>query len=250
MRNELTKSETDAISVLFLAFGLFAMLFFSLSKSKLPGYILPTVPMFGFVTAKWLALDIRNGKYWKTLGLVVISLTGIAVLGVVSIQALVWERLPQPKPYALAGIAIAALGLTSVLTCARLAMRSGIICSGVLVVVLFVSCANASFLLWIDSVVSPRPIANILKSNQKLANTVFSYRLNRARLFGTNFYLRRQLQEWDGNPARPVVALVSPDGLNALRQRQIQYTILDRTCLEAMLVEIGKQEKSVKPSGT
>ena len=249
IRGETTRCETDATSVLFLAYAVFAILFFSLSKSKLPGYILPTIPMFGFITAKWLALDIRARKYWKTRGLVAISITGSAVLVVVSIQALIWESLPQPKPYALAGIAIAILGVASTVMCARLGMQGGILGSGAFVVVLFFGCINPSFLRWIDTVVSPRPMARIVSSNQNFANNVLSYRLSRGWLYGTNFYLRRQLQEWSGDPSQPALALVSLDGIKDLRERKIQYTILDRTSFEAMLVEIAKNEENVKPSG-
>jgi len=239
---ETSRSETDAISVLFLTYATFTMFFFSLSKSKLPGYILPAIPMFGFVTAKWLVLDVGNRKYWKTLGLTIISLTPCTLLGVASIQVLTWQTFAQPKPFALAGIAIAILGLISTVTCAFLKKRDGIVLSAVIVIVLFLASANPSFLLWIDSVVSPRPIARIVSANQKLARSVLSYRLGRGWQYGTNFYLRRQLQEWNGDLAQPVLALVSPDGLNDLRARKIPFTILDRTCFDAVLVEIGKDE--------
>jgi 4-amino-4-deoxy-L-arabinose transferase-like glycosyltransferase len=248
LRGETTKSETDAVSVLFAAYAIFVVLFFSLSKSKLPGYILPAIPTFGFITAKWVALGVSNRKYWKTRGLIAISLTGTGMLGVVSVQALIWDRLPHSKPYALAGIAIAILGLTSTLMCARLGMQGGILRSGVFVVVLFLGCANPSFLRWIDAVVSPRPIAKIVSSNQRFANSVLSYRLNRGWLYGTNFYLRRQLQEWNGDLSQPVLALVSLEGVKDLRERKIQYVVLDGTSFEALLVEIVKDEKSAKPS--
>jgi 4-amino-4-deoxy-L-arabinose transferase-like glycosyltransferase len=250
IRGKTESSETDAISVLFLAYAGFVILFFSLSKSKLPGYILPTIPMFGFITAKWLALEIRNRKYWKTRGLAVISLTGTAFLGIVSIQALIWKGHPQPKLYALVGIAIAILGATSTIMCARLGMQGGILGSGVFVVVLFLACANSSFLHWLDTVVSPRPIARIVTSHQNLASNVFSYRLNRGWLYGTNFYLRRQLQEWNGAYAQPVMALVSPDGLKDLRERKIPFTVLDHTCLGAMLIEIGRNDTLRRQQGT
>jgi 4-amino-4-deoxy-L-arabinose transferase-like glycosyltransferase len=242
IRGETTAYETDAISVLFLMYAVFTLLFFSLSKSKLPGYVLPTIPMFGFITANWLALESRNRKYWKTLGLVLISLTGIATLGSVSVEALTSKILTPAKPYALASLAIATLGSISTLICARLRNRSGILYSGALVVVLVFGFANPSFLRWIDSGVSPRQIAKIVRANQKLASNVYSHHLNRGWLYGTNFYLQRQLQEWNGDFAQPVIALVSPDGLKDLRERKIPFTVLDRTCLDAMLVEIGRNE--------
>jgi 4-amino-4-deoxy-L-arabinose transferase-like glycosyltransferase len=250
LRRETSRSETDAISVLLLTHAAFTMFFFSLSKSKLPGYILPAIPMFGFVTAKWLVLGVGNRKYWKTLALTTISLTPCTLLGIASIQVLTWQTFAPPKAFALAGTAIAILGLISTVTCAFLKKRDGIVLSAVIVVVLFLASANPSFLLWIDSVASPRPIARIVSANQKLTRNVLSYRLGRGWLYGTNFYLRRQLQEWNGDLAQPVLALVSPDGLEDLRARKIPFTILDRTCLNAMLVEIGKDEKSAKPSGT
>ena len=248
IRGETTRIETDATSLLFVSYSIFVTLFFSISRSKLPGYILPTIPILGFITTKWLAQDVYERKHWKTRGLVIISLTGTAVLTVVSIQALIWDRLPHSKPFALAGIAIAILGLASALTCARLEMQGGILRSGVFVILFFLICLNPSFLDWLDTVVSPRPIAKIVRSNQQFANDVLSYRLSRGWLYGTNFYLRRQLQEWNGDPSRHVVALVSLDGLKDLRERKIQHTVLDRTSFEEMLVEIGNVKKNVEPS--
>ena len=238
------------MSLLLFTYAVFIILFFSLSRSKLPGYILPTVPMFGFLTAKGLALDIGNSKYWKTLGLATISLIPCTLLGIASIDVLTWQTFAQPKRFALAGIAIAILGLISTVACAFLKKREGIVLSAVIVVVLFLASANRSFLLWIDSVVSPRPIARIVSANQKLASNVLSYRLNRGWLYGANFYLGRQLQEWNGALAKPVLALVSPDGLKDLRERKIPFTVLDRTCLDAMLVEIGRNETLRRQSGT
>ena len=249
LHGEITKSETDATSILFLTYAVFAMLFFSLSKSKLPGYILPAVPMFVFVTAKWLATGIRNRKYWKTLALATISLTACALLGVASVQVLSWHSSPQPGPFALMGLILAILGLISVLLCALLGKQGGILPSGVAVVVVFLGCANPSFLHWLDSVVSPRPIVKIVSANQKLSNNILCYRLRRGWEFGANFYLRRQLKEWDGDLSQPVLALVSPDGTKDLRERKIPFRVLDHTCLDAVLVEIGRDETFPRKPG-
>jgi 4-amino-4-deoxy-L-arabinose transferase-like glycosyltransferase len=249
LRPESMKSETDELSVLLITYAVFVVLFFSLSKSKLPGYILPAVPMFGFLTAKWLALDVETSKHWKTLGLAIISLIPCTLLGILSIDLLAWQTFAQLRPFALTGAAITILGLISTVACAILKKREGIALSAVIVIVLFLASANSTFLLWIDSVVSPRPIARIVSANQQLARTVLSYRLGRGWQYGTNFYLRRQLEEWNGDQAQPVLVLVSPLGLRDLQARKIPFTILDRTCLGAMLVEIGKDEKNVKPPG-
>ena len=245
-----TQPESDANSLLFLFLGLFTVFFFSLSKSKLPGYILSSIPAFVLLTSKWLALDLGNKKYWKTLGLTVISLTPTLALGCLSIEPLFWSRVPQVKPFALMSTLIMVFGLITTLLCAFLRKRSGILTVGVVVVVLFLASANPSFLHWLDSVVSPRPIAEVVRQDQDLSSKVVCYRLRRGWQLGLNFYLRRQLQEWDGNSSKPVLALVSPDGVKELRERKIPLTILDRTCLDALLVEIGRDETQSSQSKT
>jgi 4-amino-4-deoxy-L-arabinose transferase-like glycosyltransferase len=239
----------DVTQLLFLFFALFTLVFFSLSKSKLPGYILPSIPALMLLTSKLLARDITNSKYVKTLGLAAISLTGSFFLAVASVEVMRWRVTTQPKPFALMGLILAIVGSTSTVVCAARGKKGGTLLSGAAVVVAFLGCANPSFFHWLDSVVSPRPIARIVNSNQKVSNSVLCYRLRRGWEYGANFYLRRQLKEWDGNFSQSVLALASPDGTRDLRERKIPYTVLDSRCPDAMLVEIGKDEAATGQQG-
>jgi 4-amino-4-deoxy-L-arabinose transferase-like glycosyltransferase len=252
LRGSITNAESDVASVLFLTFAVFTVLFFSVSNSKLPGYVLPAIPPLVILTSKWLALDTGNRKYWKTLGLSVISLTATISLGAASVELFlhIGRTDPQVRPFGLVGIIFGILGLIATLACSFFRKHTGILLSGVIVTVLFFASANPSFLHWLDRVVSPRPIAGIVKRNQTLASNVVSYRLPRGWQYGLNFYLGRPLQDWDGVYSPPIAALVSPAGLKDLRERKIPFIILDRTCLEALLVEIGRDEKGVKQGET
>jgi 4-amino-4-deoxy-L-arabinose transferase-like glycosyltransferase len=48
----LRRSEISSMTLLLLAWSVFCVVFFSLSKSKLPGYILPAVPAFGLLLSR------------------------------------------------------------------------------------------------------------------------------------------------------------------------------------------------------
>jgi hypothetical protein len=74
-----------------------------------------------------------------------------------------------------------------------------------------------------------------------MAAEVRIFRLQRAWQFGLNFYLRRELQEW--NPAEPVgYVLTSPTGIQELKRSRISYRVLDDTSISAILIRIGISE--------
>jgi hypothetical protein len=124
-----------------------------------------------------------------------------------------------------------------------------LLASGLICLVLFVEAIDILALPSLDPFVSPRPVAKIVRQYPQSSRAIVSLRLNRGWEYGLNFYLRRQLQEWSGDVSHPVLAVVSLEGMRDLRKKKIQYTILDQTSFEAMLVEIGKNERSVKQSG-
>ena len=61
------------------------------------------------------------------------------------------------------------------------------------------------------SILSPRYIASQIQAEQIPLPQLRFAKLKRATLYGVNFYLRSNLQEWDGDPAREVYVLT--DGM-------------------------------------
>jgi len=190
LRHLCRASRNDLQMALFWAWALFPFVFFSLSRSKLPGYALPMFPALALLAAK------QWDSYWKpssperpspgqrlslylqagfviVLGLVLplgagilnpevrlrslqILLCAIGIGGTL----LVWRW----KPMALFGIQLAGVVLAVLLVTERIAPR-------------------------VDAAESARQLAGVLQQNGYAGQPIFIYRLSRRIEYGLNFYL-------------------------------------------------------------
>jgi hypothetical protein len=62
------KRAVSARSLFFLTWALFSLIFFSVSRSKLPGYILPAVPAMGLLLVRKLVLALENHSLYLRFG--------------------------------------------------------------------------------------------------------------------------------------------------------------------------------------
>ncbi|HEU0005100.1 MAG TPA: hypothetical protein VFS12_03820, partial [Terriglobia bacterium] len=186
------ESNTDSESVLLWAWALFPFLFFSLSRSKLPGYVLPMFPALALLAAKqwdrlWslrpdegisprqrlnlylqacfvlglgLALPLGAGLLDQEVGVFLpslrILLCAIGIGGVL----MVWRW----KPVALFGIHLAGIGLAVLLIAERIVPR-------------------------VDAIESSRQLAGILQQQGFAGEPIFIHGLSRRVEYGLNFYL-------------------------------------------------------------
>ncbi len=182
-----------------LCWAAFCVAFFSISRSKLPGYVLPTVPAIGLLIARDLSrrLQQRLGDVrWQCLG---VGLTFV-VLGVLANQ--LNDRIPlvtdiRPAPTVTLFAAIMVLGGVVVGTLGLL--RPGRIPLALAIIVLPVFMIFGTGDLWeLDAGVSARPAAQGVKDHLPSAelDIATTYKLQRGLKFALNFYLHRELAEW------------------------------------------------------
>jgi 4-amino-4-deoxy-L-arabinose transferase-like glycosyltransferase len=233
----------DIWSIYLSTWILFPPIFFSISKSKLPGYVLPAILPFALLTAISLYKALCAPKVPVPSGFAVLALTPVLVVATLSGAIYLEHARFLPNNFALVSAIIALVTGTACLVFALSRQKVLLLVSGVICVVAFVEATDIWALPAVDTFFSPRRVAQIVREYPQSAGTITTFRLKRGWQYGSNFYLRRELQEWNGDLGQPVLTLVSPDGLRDLRVRRIPFTILDRTCLDAMLVEIGRDEK-------
>jgi 4-amino-4-deoxy-L-arabinose transferase-like glycosyltransferase len=233
--------ERDASSFFLAASIVFPLVFFTISKSKLPGYILPAIPPASFLMAGYLSAGLRSTARWKPLGLSFFALTPVAIIATMSILIFHFFREHALHLVAASGAA-AFLGLNACLVCAFSRRWHALVVSGILTLVLGVEIFERTALPWFDPFESPRSVAVLVRGKPQIAQQVQTFRLRRGAQYALNFYLHRELVEWDGNRDGPVFAFASPGGINQLKVRKIPYTIVDSTCLDAFLVQIGRPE--------
>jgi 4-amino-4-deoxy-L-arabinose transferase-like glycosyltransferase len=203
----------------------FCLAFFSVSQSKLPGYVLPAVPAIALLIAGDTADRLRQKRpeiRWLSLS---VSLTLVA-LGVA--VALLGEKIlfvtdihPAPtviKFCALMVLAGIALGILAVLRRSRLALVLGAI-----VLPVFMTLGTAD--LWdLDAGVSARPTA--VEATRYLPAPLLqgatTYKLQRGLKFALNFYFRRELAEWSPPPGQRSIIFTSSSGSQELKQMGIE----------------------------
>lgn len=188
-------TRISSSTLFFVCWALFPILFFSVSKSKLPGYILPAIPPFGLLMAQTASLRAPNilpGDRWTriTLGVTLILLAMFGLLQV--------ERTPLEWPALAVGAAgFAILFLTN--------LRFGLIVGVSAVVIAIASSLTGNMQELVDGrySVRPAPQAARLIWNNYAYERSSTYKLTRSFQYGLNFYFHREVPEWSPTRTPP-----------------------------------------------
>jgi len=220
----------DSRGLFLLLWLLVPVIFFSLSQSKLPGYILPSIPAGALLVSEYLAArrgdeptaeETRAGEIKVPLPLAVLHalLCGALLFAaLMAASAILNRRLPWGTGTYLAA-AIAAVVACGV--AAALRSRPGIrlvrfatmvpILLGVAAVLRLAAPA-------IDARFSPRPIARVILGFSHEDVPVAVYHTNREQEYGLEFYLNRPTQhyDWGQLPPQGHLLVAAPNSLPAL----------------------------------
>ena len=205
-----------SISWFLLSWSAFTVFFFTISKSKLPGYILPAVPpLVLLTTGLWAHKDRRD---WKLAGSAL--LTSVLALICAMVLASRVRRLPAESLFTeawvwrwIAGIACAGLLLCLLAFTRRKALTAVTTC---ILVLSGVELSHRYLLPRLDRVFSARPATPLLVlwHDENIRGCV--YGLQRSWAYGLNFYAHRELPECSFPVSLSVQAIVSEQGLNDL----------------------------------
>jgi 4-amino-4-deoxy-L-arabinose transferase-like glycosyltransferase len=238
-----------APSIYVLCWAFFPIIFFTVSKSKLPGYILPAIPAFTLLTALAVTKALRMERVPVPTGFAVIALTPVAAIAAVGLSAYFQPR-PQEtwfRPYAVECLLLScvAVFVVSVLSISR--KYASAILAGCIAWVCFLFLTYLRPLPLMDPWFSPRAVASTVLHIPRLTADVRSLDLQRAWQFGFNFYLQRELREWD--PSRPEgYVLASISGMQKLNKSRIPFQVLDDRSFQATLILISSPQPGSKPA--
>jgi 4-amino-4-deoxy-L-arabinose transferase-like glycosyltransferase len=190
LAKRLTLSE-----LFFGLWGAFTIVFFSLSKSKLPGYILPAVPPVLLFLARGVSARILNavpGDRGMRIA-VGLSLIGLGIFGALQV-----ERIPLLAP----ALIIAAGGIP-ILLMANL--RRGLALSVCALIVAIALAFTGTTREVLDQRYSARdaPQAARIIWNNYSPEESSTYNLTRSFQYSLNFYLHRELPEWSPDRRLP-----------------------------------------------
>jgi len=201
----------DAFPEFLVLWALIPIVFFSFSQSKLPGYILPSIPPIAILTGDYLFRRRKPGlNQWVLLGHAV--LCGIMTMAALLLPWFVAHGPTMPPPHALAIAALAAAGaalLILIVVKGYGVARLRLVTTGILVVlVLFLYGVGPFFgipavgatkrvIHLLDRAYSARPLADRLPTLAPPEETVAVFRVRRDIEYGLSFYRNREVVNYE-----------------------------------------------------
>jgi 4-amino-4-deoxy-L-arabinose transferase-like glycosyltransferase len=241
------KSWKDSPGFFFACWAIFPVVFFSISRSKLPGYVLPAIPPLALLCSVAMSRMQARGRAATAWTVCLIGATWIA-LGIAAGHAshrFAWENLGldfTPTRAAIVGyfrwtgplLVAAALIFAGIRGQLRLAMA---ICA--LSVAGAVEIANLEILPALDPFYSARH-HEALMHNDLHPDRILTYHLRRTWSYGLAFYFHREIPEW--SPADPEAALVltTPEGLEEIRKLDRFRGALDESYVGILYVPVQR----------
>jgi len=205
------KRPGDAFPEFLVLWALIPIVFFTFSKSKLPGYILPAIPPITILTGDYLFRSRRHGlNFWILLGHAL--LCGFLTLSVFLLPWFVAHGASLPPIHALSAALLAAAGAALLILIvvhgfgvARLRLAT----TGILIVLMFflygfgpffgipAVAASKHVAHLLDRSYSARPLANRLSGFGPADETVAVFRVRRDVEYGLSFYRNRQVVNYE-----------------------------------------------------
>jgi 4-amino-4-deoxy-L-arabinose transferase-like glycosyltransferase len=196
----------------FFSWAMFCVVFFSISQSKLPGYVLPAIPALGLILAHSCALlAVKHNKSFGVVALTLGLFTAVICIRLGWSDTRVLAKFVAFRPMifsvlfvlALPGIA---LGVSFLFTAKRLARSLALVLGAVPVIV------TVAGFGWIAAhapifVFSPDYVARELQRDRTPIADLRVSGLTRSVRYGLNFYLHKDIAEWDRDTSQEVYVL-------------------------------------------
>ena len=225
--------------ILAACWALVPLVVFSLSQSKLPGYILPSVPPIAWLMARVAARDASAGSSTLRRTLAVIG-GGFAVLTVVAFGPLTYfsedARLvlvdlhaPAAAPFIVVagGVAIMVLAMRRQ-PWAALTLTSSLM----MAILLTIGVVSVPAM---DGRLTPR-IAASAATAAAGNGPLYMDGMDRAWRYGLDYYTRQAIREWQGDTTG--VLVTTPAREQALRNRGDHVEVLVRVSTEAVVLRV------------
>jgi len=222
----------DAFPEFLVLWALIPIVFFSFSQSKLPGYILPSIPPIAILTGDYLFRRRASGlNRWVLLGHAV--LCGIMTMATLLLPWFVVHHAQMPPAHALIAALLAASGsalLILIVVNGFGVARLRLVTTSVLVVLVFFLYGVGPFfgipevsatkrvIHVLDRAYSARPLADKLGAVAPSDQTVAVFRVRRDIEYGLSFYRNREVvnYEEDGVPDGQHLLVVRVAGRNGV----------------------------------
>jgi 4-amino-4-deoxy-L-arabinose transferase-like glycosyltransferase len=186
----------SASTYFLLCWAGFCFVFFTISRSKLPGYILPAIPAIALTLSR-AATSLASMKH-RSFGLA--SIAAAALFAGLATKMYDERLLKNLIAFAaLFALLLAAFALANCLLGIFLlfSRRSVALAAGTLPILLLFALVDEILPFTPASILSPRYLAYQLQANHVPLADLRVVGIRRTIVYGLNFYLRTDLQEWE-----------------------------------------------------
>lgn len=194
---EESQEPRGGLVLFFVLWAVLPIIFFSFSGSKLPGYILPTVPGFVMLTVEWLSHREGAGRRLNPLLVVGHAIVANLVLTAALLcYYIIYRMKPTVQAYEVAGILT---GFVLVVSIVLLLLRGFRMLRLVTLIPVVI---GIGFVLKvaspaIDAAQSARPVAQMIENAAKPSLPIAGFEIKRELEYGLTFYLNRPVSIYD-----------------------------------------------------
>ena len=209
------RRNIDSFPEFLVIWALIPIIFFSLSKSKLPGYILPAIPPLMLLAARSVSIRAQKkalGGRWPAI------VTGLMLVGIAGLTTAFMQEIPfavdlfPPQPLGWAIFLVLVGGLASIFLGIRHRTLAALsVCVFSLIVAIPLSLTGDSGRA-LNAGISAAPAG----PSHLTANTS-AYKLSRSFQYALNFYQHREVPEWSPDATQAGWVFVQAGQMNELR---------------------------------
>ncbi|HEY2352382.1 MAG TPA: glycosyltransferase family 39 protein [Candidatus Acidoferrum sp.] len=224
-------NELQRAQILFMAaWGFFPLLFFSLSKSKLPGYILPAIPPLLFLIS---LAAVRAMKSRRDFARYAVGSAGL--LWLVSGAWVYFSKTGLAGSLVFLYLLVAVLGGVAIISLAVLRhVRAGLLSSVIVLLVLLTFIYVAVGRL--DPQLSAR--ASAAQIGTQRAAMTYSFKLQRAWQYQLDFYLHREIPEWSPAVSGAALLVTNQKNLAELKNQAEIIDVIPSVSPNALILEV------------
>jgi 4-amino-4-deoxy-L-arabinose transferase-like glycosyltransferase len=223
-RREILDSERRALDVFLVIWVAVPVAFFSLSQSKLPGYIVPALPAGTLLLAEYVRRRVADGESPSIFLIVLHAITAAApIVPALMIQYLVLQhRLPWGRGAAISFMFAAVLAIGIALTLRTKLGFAALRFITLVPVVLGVAALLRLGAPAVDSMLSVRPLANEISHLETKPLPLAVAGVSRETEFGLAFYRNQVIDRYEsGEIPADEHLVVSPEGSQTAIAKQV-----------------------------
>ncbi len=192
--------EFSPMTNLLLSWAIFCLVFFSISRSKLPGYILPAIPGLGLLLARsYVVLSAQKQRSLRWL-LSTWAMLTLAVALLLIGMGRHSSRTGAEAMMLVAGCVLLAFALANLLLTIKNSVRGVAMATTAALPVLLIL-LNFQTLLrpWLGWDPSGRTLAADINAAQIPPNQIYTASMKRGQQYSLSFYLHHEVQTWEPN---------------------------------------------------